>query len=506
MIKSLQCILLVSSMLSTSLLGGKNVGLTKEIDNQREYVVCTVNKNASVDSKESALGYSDGFWVEEDGDVYLLKTYGSAVLEVKKKEHREISLSAAVLPTDIISDKEKLYIYDEILYELQIYSKQGELLVRNKIQLEDDYVKGFIEIDDKISILTFKGQQIPVDCNTGNLQFSEVTYIPKVDEDGYDCVEYISTDEDGTVYSVYTTLVEKCSILSGEMTIRAVRPDGTVVGNYILPMEEYTHLPGQYMQVTEDGNIYLFVTAEDCAQVRKIALKDDMTSYMETLSADAVKLQDQYSPNNKSTAGSMTVSREEARERAQAMVTYEWTLKKVHTNYNGKNMEKGVVLPREIAYYREQNSGSSSWKVTITGIPYCWGGFYGLDVGEGGKLFQKTVNDGYVMGNINPTGWYKYWTSGVDCSGYVSAAFGLTTKKNTRGLSAMGVKVYDIRKLESMDLLVWPDEHVILFYEWIDSCTMLVSEATIKHGKTVTHPKTINELIVNRTYQMRSPW
>ena len=97
MFKGLQCILLISSMLSVSLFGGKNIGLTKEIDNQRECVVCSVNSVATEDSEEYVLGYTDGFWVEEDETVYLLNSYGSAVLEVKKKMQREIPLSASAL-------------------------------------------------------------------------------------------------------------------------------------------------------------------------------------------------------------------------------------------------------------------------------------------------------------------------------------------------------------------------------------------------------------------------
>lgn len=503
MIKSLQCILLISSMLSTALFGGRNVALTKEIENQREYIVCTVDRTASGDSNEYAVGYSDGFWMEEEGIIYFLKTYGNAVLEVTKNEKREILLSASALPTDVISDEENLYIYDETLYELQIYTKQGELLVRNKIQLDNDYVKGFTELDDEIAILTFGGKQIPIDCNTGNLLLSKATQIPKVEAAGYDCVEYIGTDEDGTVYSVHTTLINNCSVLSGEMTLRAVTADGKVVGSYVLPMMEYDYLPGQYIQVAENGNTYLYIPTENCAEIRKIALKDTTDSYMETLSEEALAVEGKYASNNKT---ANTLSREEVRQRADAMAEYEWTLKKVHTNYNGKNMEKGIILPREIAFYRAQNSGSSSWKVKLTGIPYCWGGFCGLDVGVSGKTFPKTVTDGYVMGNINPEGYVKYWTAGLDCSGYVSAALGYTSKKSTTSLGRIGTRVKDVKKLESMDILVYPGDHVIFFCDWIDDCTMLVSEATIKHGKVITHPKTVNELIVSKKYQMRSPW
>ena len=115
MFKNLQCIILISSMVSISLFGGKNIGLTKEIENRRECIVCSVNSSVAEDSGEYALGYTDGFWVEEDETIYLLKSYGNAVLEVKKNSRKEIPLSAAALPACIVSDENNLYIYDDIL-------------------------------------------------------------------------------------------------------------------------------------------------------------------------------------------------------------------------------------------------------------------------------------------------------------------------------------------------------------------------------------------------------
>ena len=222
MFKSLQCIMLISSMVSISLFGGKNIGLTKEIENRRECIVCSVNSSVAEDSGEYALGYTDGFWVEEDETIYLLKSYGNAVLEVKKNSRKEIPLSAAALPACIISDENNLYIYDDILCELQIYTKQGELLVRQKIDLAKDYVKNLVKIKDGIAVLTYGGKQIPVECQSGKLNMAEAEHIPNIDAAGFDYAEYIGTDEDGTVYSVHTTLVDNCSVLAGEMTLRAV--------------------------------------------------------------------------------------------------------------------------------------------------------------------------------------------------------------------------------------------------------------------------------------------
>ena len=153
-----------------------------------------------------------------------------------------------------------------------------------------------------------------------------------------------------------------------------------------------------------------------------------------------------------------------------------------------------------------RNSDKSFWSVELQGIPYCWGGFYALDVGVGKLTFPQALKEKYVAGNIETKGYYKYMTAGLDCSGYVCAVFKFKEKTNTGGLACMGSGVSDVKKLQQMDLLVWPGEHVIFFLEWLDNTTMLVSESNVRNGKVITHPKTLNELIVGVEYQMRSPW
>ena len=499
--KSLQCIMLLTSVLSVSLFGGKNIGVTKEIDNLREGVICAL---------EGEAVYSDGFWVEENETVYLLDSYGCKVHEYVKKSSREIALSAAVLPADIISFGDNLYIFDDILYELQIYTKQGELLTRSKIELKEDYVKGLQQTEDGVVVLTYKGQRIFVNPETGKQKKLKKETEVMIEPAGYHYAEHIATDEEEKQYSVHTMLVQDCSVLTGELTLRVASEEGELLGCYVLPVEEYLYLPGTYIQVLENGNIYLLVPTENAVEVRKISLRTETQSRQNSISETAASLERDYAADTRyrkrvGTACTEVIdlSRKEVFKRAKAMADYKWTLKKTHTRTS--KSEAGVVLPREIAALQAGQEGSS-WSVEITGIPYCWGGFYALDVGFKNKNFEEVIEKGYVAGNINSEGYYKYMTAGLDCSGFVSAAFGFTSKQSTRGLSDLGSKISDVRKLEQMDILVQPGEHIIFFCEWMDETNILVAEAAKREGRVIVHPKSLNELVVNGTYQMRSPW
>lgn len=517
MIKGLQCFLLISSMVSISLFGGKNLAMTKEIDNRREGVVYTLPNKGNVSGKENetvpeiTAGYTEGFWITEDETAYILKTYGNAVVELGKDGRREIALSATVLPTDIICRKDKLYVYDGILSELQIYTIEGELIKRCDAEFEQDYVRGLALEEDHITVLSYGNSKLVLEEESYELVFSENEERIQPDAGAYDYSEYVGTDEEKNVYAVYTTLVKDCSVLSGEMTLRVTSPEHELLGSYVLPMEEYTYLPGSYVRVLPNGNVYLLVPTETSVELRKIALKEAPESRFEMISETASEVESEYASDarnrrRKGTACKETVdyTRKEVYKRAQAMAEYEWTLTKNHTKVS--KADKGVTLPREIEAIRKANENKSSWSVKMQGIPYCWGGFYALDMGYEGKTFKKVIKQGYVAGNIAPNGYYKYLTAGLDCSGYVGAALGINKKINTTGLSDIGSKVSDAKKLEKMDILVYPGEHVIFFYEWLDDATFLVSEANVRNGKVITHPKTINNLIVTAKYQMRSPW
>lgn len=517
MIKSLQCVLLITSVLSVSLFGGKNLGLTKEIDNLREGVVCSVEASSMVNTEETeeesriTIGYTDGFWVEEDETVYLLESYENRVLEIKRSEVREIPLAETVLPADIVCAEDNMYIYDDILSELQVYTKQGELLLCSEITVEDDYVRRLVKTAEGAAVQTYGGKLVTVDLQTGEQTVTDGKPVPEIDAGGYDFTEYIGTDEEGTVYAVYTKLVTGCSVLSGELTVQAVSAEGEYLGSYVLPVAEYLYLPGTYLQVQNNGNLYLLIPGETAVEVRKIALKESAETNMVSITEQAKQLESDYASDTRyrkrmgtACTATITLTRAEVRKRAQAMAEYQWTLKRTHTLTS--KAEGGVTLPREIAAMKEEHKEESSWSVKMTGIPYCWGGFYSPYVGFGGKTFQDVIDKKYVAGNINSVGYYKYMTAGLDCSGFVCAAFGFTSKQSTSGLSDLGSKVDEVRKLQEMDILVYPGEHVIFFCEWLDASTLLVGESTVREGKVVIHPKSVNELVVNGNYQMRSPW
>ncbi len=460
--------------------------------------------------QEFPVEYSDGFWVDEEETIYVLATYEKCIWEYKSEEIRKIPLEAAVLPADVIGLGELLCVYDDSLLEVQIYTKQGELLLCSKINLQEDYVKQLTREDGAVVVLTYGGQEIYVDPKSGEQTILRQESVLQTEKSGYDYAEFLAEDRAGREYFVHTNLLKEGTVLTGELVLRAVSPRGTLIGSYVLPVEEFDYLPGTYLQVQEDGDIYLMVTGEETLEIRKIKLGREVMSNLSVVMEKAAELEQEYQEELEyrrvrgfNCTKTVELSREEVWERMRAMAEYEWTLRKTNTE---TTRVTEIKFPREIEAIRQARQNEEDWSAVMKGLPYCWGGYCSMYGGESGITFDTALAQGYLTGNSLTEGFYKSATIGVDCSGLLTAAFDFDVKLGTKELLEMGSILEEPGQLEFMDYLVSPGSHVMVFCGWLNETTMLVCESTVREGKVSIHPKTINELAVNGTYILCSPW
>ncbi|MBO5353889.1 MAG: hypothetical protein J6A77_11385 [Lachnospiraceae bacterium] len=459
---------------------------------------------------EFPVEYSDGFWVDEEENIYVLATYEKCIWEYKAGETRQIPLEAAVLPADVVAAGGLLYVYDDLLSEVQIYTKEGELKCRSNINLQEDYVKQLVMESGTAAVITYGGRRICINPENGEQTVLLQETVRKAEKSGYDYVEFLAADNTGKEYFVCTSLLKEGTLLAGELVLHAVSPKGTQLGSYVLPVEEFDYLAGTYLQIQEDGRIYLMVTGEKTLEIRKIELGREAVSNLPEIIQAAEKLEqeNQEELEYRRVRGfdctrTVELDREEVWERVLAMAEYEWTLRK--TNTETTRMTE-IEFPREIEALRQAGEKEEDWSAEIKGLPYCWGGFCSIYGGESGITFDKALEQGYLTGNSLTEGYYKTATIGVDCSGLLTAALGFDEKLGTKDLLEIGTVLENPEELEVMDYLVSPGNHVMVFCGWLDAATMLVCESAVREGKVSIHPKTIHELAVNGSYIPCSFW
>ncbi|MGC9057307.1 MAG: hypothetical protein ACP5J6_10700 [Candidatus Saccharicenans sp.] len=106
---------------------------------------------------------------------------------------------------------------------------------------------------------------------------------------------------------------------------------------------------------------------------------------------------------------------------------------------------------------------------TCTGVLYKWGGFSGItgvtSATDCGYNFVEGLNAGLYAGDINTaTSFGSCCAVGVDCSGFISQCWGLSSKASTSTLPSSAYKLYSNDFLESGDALDNPGSHAMLFY------------------------------------------
>lgn len=138
---------------------------------------------------------------------------------------------------------------------------------------------------------------------------------------------------------------------------------------------------------------------------------------------------------------------------------------------------------------------------SYTGVRYKWGGFTGLtsvtsytDSCSPSYFYDEGLAVGKYAGDINCTGGGSCCAVGVDCSGFVSQSWGLSTKYSTTTLLNISTKLALNDDLLKGDILNRPGYHVLLCAENNPTGTINVYEASANDWKVSKRTYTFSEV------------
>lgn len=491
--------------------------LTLKLNEENEKII-NVSLNLRQDNcvtyymDESGWYGPESFWVNEDGKIVILDSLENRAIVMDNNQNYTINLEKSMTPKDIVLQNEEIYLYDSYWEEFQKYELNGKLLFNGKLPLENNYFRELSIIGDTVAAVTYDGTVIePIYQSQGKWNIDNILEKncakEKAYKESYDITDVIAIDVNGNIYSINTRLVYDVSIMAGEISIVKTNSNGQKVGEYIINSEEFVYFPEHFVRVLNNGEVYIMIPTSNALKIRRVELGNASKTYFENIQKHAIEKEKNYNSafydSNAIQRASVTLTREEVLDRANRIALYSWTLSQANVNISGLT---SVTLPKYISDIANDHKNQNSWRVSMSGIPYCWGGFYSQYTGNvSERTFADAIKLGYTAGNVNTDGNYKSSTAGLDCSGYASAAYGLSTKKGTGDFLKFGTALSSSAELSKMDFFV-KKGHIILFYEWIDESTVLVCETTVSDGKTVVHTKKINQLLINGSYQMRTPW
>jgi len=148
---------------------------------------------------------------------------------------------------------------------------------------------------------------------------------------------------------------------------------------------------------------------------------------------------------NKTLLGNSTITRDQIIATAQAYAGHRWYCSA--SNTGGRTCANGCTV------------GDSKFGVGYqVGVAYKWGGFDTIE------QFDTKLSQGYVAGDTEKQ-CAASCATGVDCSGFVSRCWGLTTHYTTRDLPSISTPI-SRNELKRGDILNGPGVHVVLFYSF----------------------------------------
>ena len=297
----------------------------------------------------------------------------------------------------------------------------------------------------------------------------------------------IDKDAASNLYAEYFDYVTDVYTIMSERTVRKYDANGNIVGYARIDDDGLHTYAGMLYEGMAAGTVYYMACNEEMVSIQRLVFGTTYASRMNELTQRALRMDaeleameqaDEDNPEKKSKIYALSRTRAQVKSRADSMVKKRWLLQSYHKDLSQAGSDRyNIKLPIEVS--------KASPGQYLTGIPYCRGGFNGLDNLGSGRLrdFDTAIKARPgIAGNANGGNWISP-TVGLDCSGFVSSAYGLREYHNTGDLNLyIGHKAgtNDLNSASNMDLYVrvTGEKHTVLFvrksggkYIIIDSTT-----------------------------------
>ena len=440
-------------------------------------------------SEEFGYMGPDSFAVE-DGAIYILDGLNNRIVVYQNGEYSDISIGECTYASSMKYQSGKIAIADNQSDMTIVYSTAGTQIaaISHPTEIAEQSVVKITEIGDTYVVWkTFAGVCYRYDWVTEAMTLDEELIILRKSDFSKNLLQvissvtqrewYVQSEDrivealgecgDALIYEQHK-YVPNVDMVFTELSVRRVDSNGNETFA-IIDFSDWKAPASDPLYFSSDGKIYLMECLENSIVISEVSLGTADISYMGQLEkqAEARRAEVQAMEDNGDVSvcdirnQTHTSSRKEAQDRAEEMIYYRWTVLANHKVESSTNADK-ITIPKCIM---DATVGSR-----FMGIPYCWGGYNGLnDVGSYSSFANVVGLTNRTAGNIQD----KYsgqqqghvpYTIGIDCSGFVTSAYNMSgTKYGTNDLLLLGDSVaWD--EIKTMDFIV-RSGHTMLFVE-----------------------------------------
>ena len=396
-------------------------------------------------------------------DLFILDAVKGRLLQFSKAGCNVFPLDPCSHPIQFLIGEQHNYVADEAEPKLFVFDKEWRfertVPIPNSASEQGFYMfdkekDGMLRIlTDDMTYYSFnignnlwtKEYSVDVDNLSDNKTYSFNGYTFEFDSGKDTVTRFLSADiENGNLIVIVYESHPGSKTIDINTSVCKYDHNGELVGYSTIDYSKAFCFPLYDVYVAKDSTVYVMTCIEEGVEVRPLVFEKERPSF--NLNNVIIDVE----VNTRSMNPLTSYSRTDVRSRAMAAKTLTWTLTEGNNTIPSGS---GVILPSHIA--------SAEIGDTITSIPYCDGGMH-----DSTTDFLNDKNAGYTTGNI---GDYYYLTCGLDCSGYVSYTYGLSSHHGTGILIADGYSGQSsLNNMKSMDFLVrynvsGKPNHAILF-------------------------------------------
>jgi hypothetical protein len=225
---------------------------------------------------------------------------------------------------------------------------------------------------------------------------------------------------------------------------------GALEGIYELPLSNVP-LSRRFVTVSSDGDVYFLRTKSSGVDVLGVGFRSVANGKVIEVTAPAPSAAPKGTGRGAITAV-RPLTREQVIATAFAFEGIQWQLNSAAYGGDPDTICTGFAGRVRRPGYLHGMVGKQ-----VRGIPYCWGCYGSLD------QIRSKIDHGVLAGNICTHNAPRPDVAGVDCSAFVSAAWGLASHFTTDAIPAIAQPVSNPWDLRPGDALNKPGSHVMLF-------------------------------------------
>jgi hypothetical protein len=457
----------------------------------------TRNSVGIVDASEDAP--QDGpqaIYAADDGSLYLLDQVNSRILRFDARAPgaavQSLELPEQIRPTDLVVRRGSVYVWDGAPQALLPTGRddapvRGLTRTRSTEAPDDFTLSAFAQMGSQAldSPAELLGEQtraitasrkparqfiasrgrgsIIADVTTGDKPNSaqvdvreqasntEIAKLRLRVRDRIGVVEFLEIDNSGRMFVLTENIPDSSKRAASAFVVR-FSAQGVQESIYDIPLQESVALSRRFIAISPDGDVYFLRSRKSEVDVVGVGSRTvRSTAVIDNPSLPRLADNEARIAGKGPLAAVRPLTRQQVVQTAFGFEGLQWRL--APANY-GPDPDTTCT-----GFNRIRRPGYLSGKLNqeVRGVPYCWGCHGSLN------QFRARIANGTLAGNVCTHNDPRTDVAGVDCSAFVSAAWGLANHFTTAAIPAITTELANPWDLQPGDALNKAGTHVMLF-------------------------------------------